>query len=214
MTEVEWLAGADWEAMMGYLEGKYLQGEGSDRKLRLFACACSRRLWHLLGDERSRRAVEVAERFADGLASPVDLTDARYGAEDALRDAAGAAYQAAAAAYHTTGDYLPGVAEEAGFDVTETGLLPPEVVCEMLRDLFGNPFRPAKAERGWLSGHDGVVPKVAQAIYDERRFCDLPVLADTLEETGCDNPDVLGHCRGTGEHYRGCWVVDLLLGRS
>jgi hypothetical protein len=58
------------------------------------------------------------------------------------------------------------------------------------------------------------VVKLAQVIYDERRFTDLPILADALEEAGCTNSDVLDHCRGPGPHVRGCWVVDLLLDKS
>jgi hypothetical protein len=52
---------------------------------------------------------------------------------------------------------------------------------------------------------------LAQVIYDERRFADLPILADALEEAGCTNTDILDHCRLPGEHVRGCWVVDLIL---
>jgi hypothetical protein len=66
----------------------------------------------------------------------------------------------------------------------------------------------------WLSWNDGIVPKLAQAIYDDRVFDRLPILADALEEAGCTNADILNHCRQPGEHVRGCWVVDLLLGKS
>jgi hypothetical protein len=66
----------------------------------------------------------------------------------------------------------------------------------------------------WLAWNDGIVPKLAQAIYDDRVFDRLPILADALEEAGCTNADILNHCRQPGEHVRGCWVVDLLLGKS
>ncbi len=62
--------------------------------------------------------------------------------------------------------------------------------------------------------NDATIPKVAQAIYDDRAFDRLPILADALEDAGCDNADLLTHCRSGGEHVRGCWVVDLLLGKS
>ena len=67
--------------------------------------------------------------------------------------------------------------------------------------------------RSWLQWNDGTIPKIAQTIYDHRTFADLPILADALEEAGCDNADILTHCRSSGEHVRGCWVVDLLLGK-
>ena len=62
--------------------------------------------------------------------------------------------------------------------------------------------------------NDGTVHRVAQAIYDERAFERMPILADALEDAGCDNADILNHCRNGGEHVRGCWVIDLLLGKS
>jgi hypothetical protein len=86
------------------------------------------------------------------------------------------------------------------------------VQCDILRDIFGNPFRPKFAiDSSRLSWNDGIVPKLAQAIYDDRAFDRLPILADALEEAGCTNADILNHCRQPGEHVRGCWVVDLLL---
>jgi hypothetical protein len=84
----------------------------------------------------------------------------------------------------------------------------------LLRCVFDNPFRPVTVAPAWLSWNGATVPKLAQAIYDERRFGDLPILADALEEASCDNSDVLAHCRSGGEHVRGCWVVDLLLGKA
>jgi hypothetical protein len=81
-----------------------------------------------------------------------------------------------------------------------------------LRDIFGNPFRPVTVEQDWLASKDGLVPRLAKAIYDERAFEQMPELANALEEAGCNNEDLLGHCRQPGQHVRGCWVVDLLLG--
>jgi hypothetical protein len=85
--------------------------------------------------------------------------------------------------------------------------------CEWLRDLFGNPFQPRRLDAAWLRWNDGAVRKMAHAIYDEDRFADLPILADALEEAGCDDFLLIHHCRGS-EHVRGCWAVDLLLGRT
>ncbi len=87
--------------------------------------------------------------------------------------------------------------------------------ADLLRDIVGNPFRPRPAfDLFWLGWHAGLIPAMAQRIHDERRFEDLPVLADALEEAGCDNERILAHCRGPGPHVRGCWLVDLLLGKS
>jgi hypothetical protein len=84
----------------------------------------------------------------------------------------------------------------------------------LLCDVFGNPFRPVDSDCDWLTWNDGTIPKLAGAIYDDRRFDELPILADALEEAGCDSADILGHLRGPGPHVRGCWAVDLLLGKA
>jgi len=84
----------------------------------------------------------------------------------------------------------------------------------LLREVFGNPFRPAVVDPDWLSLNGGAVRELAAVIYDERAFERLPILADALEDAGCADPVLLGHCRGPGPHVRGCWVVDLLLGKE
>jgi hypothetical protein len=83
----------------------------------------------------------------------------------------------------------------------------------LLREVFGDPFRPVCPEAAWLAGEDGCVGKVARALYEEGAFDEMPILADALEEAGCTDEQVLAHCRGGGEHVRGCWVVDLVLRR-
>jgi hypothetical protein len=84
----------------------------------------------------------------------------------------------------------------------------------LLRDTVGNPFRPVVLSPAVLAWNAGTVYHIAQAIYEERAFDHLPILADDLEEAGCTNPDVLNHCRQPGLHIRGCWVVDLVLGKA
>jgi hypothetical protein len=84
----------------------------------------------------------------------------------------------------------------------------------LLHDLFGpSPFRSILLDP-WLTWHDCLLVSMAQQMYDSRDFSDMPILADALEEAGCANQDIFGHCRSGGEHVRGCWVVDLLLGKS
>jgi hypothetical protein len=82
---------------------------------------------------------------------------------------------------------------------------------ELLRDIFGNPFRHVSADPRWLTSP---VLDLARTMYESRDFTAMPILADALEESGCDNADVLAHCRGDGPHVRGCWVVDLVLGKA
>jgi hypothetical protein len=84
----------------------------------------------------------------------------------------------------------------------------------LLRDIFGNPFRPVRVDPSapWL--RDRAVQTVARAIYDEHEFGQLPFLADLLEEAGCDCDELLGHLRAPAEHARGCWALDLVTGRE
>ncbi|MBA4066320.1 MAG: hypothetical protein C0501_21920 [Isosphaera sp.] len=84
-------------------------------------------------------------------------------------------------------------------------------VVARLRDLVGNPFRSVTADPAWLTS---TVVALATGIYGERAFDRLPILADALQDAGCEDAAVLDHCRGPGPHARGCWVVDMLLGKS
>jgi hypothetical protein len=87
-------------------------------------------------------------------------------------------------------------------------------LASILRDLMGNPFGAVTIDPSWLIGNDGATRQIAQAIYDGRAFDRLPVLADALEEAGCQEEDILTHCRQAGEHARGCWLIDKLLGQE
>jgi hypothetical protein len=215
MTEVEWGSCTDPQQMLTFLRTK---GKTSDRRLRLFACGCCRRIWPLLADPRCREAVEVAERFAEGLGTRKDLDVARAsvppgggGPWDTDSDRL-AGYYAATAAIRCVGRQAIAAASQtaswaAGYVAGRAA-----EQCDLLRCIFGNPFRPPPAiDRSLLTGHSGTVVRLAESLYEERRWADMPVLADALEEAGCHDPDILGHCRGPGPHARGCWVVDLLL---
>jgi hypothetical protein len=84
-------------------------------------------------------------------------------------------------------------------------------LCHLLRDIFGNPFRPVAFDPEWRTS---TAVALARGMYEARDFAPMPVLADALQDAGCEGPDILAHCRGPGPHARGCWVVDLVLGRS
>lgn len=86
-----------------------------------------------------------------------------------------------------------------------------EKYCRLRHDIFGNPFRPVELDPRWITS---TVFDISQAIYQERAFDKMPILADALMDAGCDSEEILNHCRGDGPHVRGCWVVDLLLGKE
>jgi hypothetical protein len=206
MTESEWLTCTDPMPMLEFLRGK-----ASARKLRLFAAARCREVWQLFAEEKSRYAVEMAERWADS----------RNDSELA------SAHEAARVAYQEALDkwphHLPVHATEP--DVANAALLiarhrGPTLyhrvsVANQLREVFGNPIRPSPhlppAFRTW---NDGTICRLAESIYKDRDFTYVNILADALEELGCNDADILNHLRGPGPHVRGCWVVDLLLGKD
>jgi hypothetical protein len=201
MTEAEWNACTQPRQMLQALRRK-----ASDRKLRLFACASCRRSFRLMTDERSRQAVEVAERFADELAGPLELAAAWFDADAAVRNAKGprgAAWYAHAATRHTAwGGAGTAKARRAAWEAAQSSQQ--QAQAAILRDIFGNPFRPVCLDPAWLAWNDGTMRRLAAAIYGQGRFRDLPVLADALEDAGCDNEEVLTHCRGSGPHAKGC----------
>jgi hypothetical protein len=209
MSESEWLACTDPQKMLEFLRGK-----ASERKLRLFGVACCRRIWHLLADGRSRRAVEVAERYADGRASDEQLRAASgeaasVGVGFGIQFSPANAAHFAAHAGHAFADRCRMYAARAVADPAEAA-----AQASLIRCLWGNPFRPVSLDPAWLTWNDGTVPKLAQAIYDDRAYDRRPILADALEEAGCTDADILDHLRGPGPHVRGCWVIDLLLGKE
>jgi hypothetical protein len=196
-------------------------GRLSDRKLRLFAVACSRRLFGKVSlPPYCWEQVHVAERYADGAAAADELACLhRYcnsTAEHACMNTtelscgvqmADAAAGNAAWAASVGGNVMPDDGGQSkGRFATEAGMQ-----CDLIRCIFGNPFQLVSVAPVWRTT---TVVRLAQAIYEDRSFDHLPILADALEEAGCTDAAILGHLRGPGPHVRGCWVIDLLLGKS
>jgi hypothetical protein len=242
MTEAEWNASIRPGALIACVAR--MSRELSSRKMHLFGCACCRRVWHLLRDQRSHCAVEVAERYADGLAGRKELASARkdalaasraprtavaeMGLERAARAAAkcalsngreagrGASQDAARAvgdaAYYGTG----GAAAHPIDFWHHTIALEEQEQAQLFRDIVGPlPFRSVTIEPSLLRWHDGTILRIAQGIYEERAFERMGVLADAILDAGCENEDILSHCRcEAAVHAKGCWVLDLLLSRE
>jgi hypothetical protein len=198
----------------------HVAGAVSERKLRLVTAAAARLAWDILPPEM-REAVETAERLADGLATADELqwyrtrlapyqhaggppTARRWCLPGPDRDAF---YLVFAATYradmvrrlHGGGAWMAGSAAHAGR------------IAPLVRDIVGKPFHSATIHPGWLTPD---VRGLAAAAYHDRAFDRLPLLADALADAGCDDEAVLSHCRGSGPHARGCWVVDLVLGNE
>jgi hypothetical protein len=210
VTEAEWNACTDPQPML-----EFLQGKASDRKLWLIAVGYCRSIWRLMNDPRSRRGVEVAEQVADGYVTRTELEQVSQEATTAWREHRDVASAAACQASFIKGvddrSWLEWIASSASDTVAPEIGRNRHARVHVLHEVFGNPFRPTTLDQAWLTGS---VVSLAQAIYTDRAFDRLPVLADALEDAGCTNQDILDHCRQPGEHCRGCWVVDLLLGKE
>jgi hypothetical protein len=220
MTEQEWLAARHYRPLL-----KFLSPVAPDRKYRLFAVACCRTIIQLIPDETCRTALDVVEQYADDL---VPITFART-----VRDEVAGirsrveercwredevtpelfAVGAVAAALDLRGGYAAATYAPADCLSATKGADDrcAEHQADLLRDIFGNPFRPVAFDPAWRTD---TVLSLARQMYDSRDFSPMPILADALQDAGCEDADVLTHCRGPGPHVRGCWVADLVLGKS
>jgi hypothetical protein len=216
MTEAEWLACTDPQKMLAFLRRTRRLRRPSDRQLRLFAAACVRHVARQdpgVGD--SIGEVVLAERFADGMVQGVRLNQGRgrFLWTAVLRDSAWLAAKQAAR--------LCGAAIHRQTKVENAEVVERAAQAGLLRCILGNPFRPVRMNPAWLAWNDGCLLKLAEVAYDCR---DLPsgfldptrrsLLADALEDAGCASAALLDHLRDPDPHVRGCWVVDLLLGKS
>jgi hypothetical protein len=224
MTEEEWLECRDPEPMLNSL-----RGAASDRKWRLLACACCRRVWHLLRDPRHRAAVVAAERLADGEMTPeemVPIADASYSATFHRHPYKGGAAHLLVRHFSSYDDWdetyrcppLDNTAMAAEMVPGRLRAKERSAQAALVRDIFGNPFRAVALDPSWPTP---TVASLAQTAYDERLLpsgpldpARLAVLADALEDAGCTGQAILDHLRAAGPHVRGCWAVDLVLAKG
>jgi hypothetical protein len=227
MIEQEWLLSSKIGPMVDYLG---LRPTGRSRKLRLFAVACCRRVWHLLPDEPSRQAVLAAERYADKLTRTAALKAAYAAAGgDALRsgynpagpvvrvNAPTGAFWTAANAHTLAGQHDDSGKPLGGYERARADR-EERTQTDILRDIFDNPFRPTAFDSGRRTA---AILSIARAAYEDRELPSgeldsdhLAVLSDALEDGGCTDDAILTHLRGPGPHVRGCWALDLVLGKQ
>ncbi len=198
MTEEEWLT-----ALLPIRMVDRIGLGASQRKLRLFACAATRRVWEEVDqwaqypNNPHRKTVEAAELFADAIMSAETFAGYRPAGFDVegvvTEDAYGSARWAVT-------HLITSMPDEAAEWIEQAALL---------LDIFGNPFRPVAFSSDWRTD---TALALARTMYEAREFSAMPILADALQDAGCDNDDILSHCRDPKQvHVRGCWVVDLVL---
>ena len=225
MTEAEWLASND-PREMHFRVVKSLKS--SRRRIDLFCLACVRLVWHLIEDQDAKQAFEWLDEHVGLRTRPVGghVRDVFQGPARPLYDAhhrreasvSGAAIHVAydfwadwyAYAFPNLDDYFanaptapyPGALREN----------PRTYLPAVMRDIFGNPFRPVVFSPSWRT--DTAVA-LALTMYESREFSAMPILADAFQDAGCDNDAILNHCRNLNQlHVRGCWVIDLVLGKE
>ena len=213
MTEAEWLACEDTRAML-----MFLAEQRSDRKSRLLACAWCREVWYQLANNLCRQAVELSERFADDPSVRDEMECVREAAWQTSTGPRGMSYSG-----------RRGATFDAAFYASIVEMWHMRIVCESTRllasrpgfprrqrdfvcDIFGNPFRPVAFDPAWRTT-DAVT--LARQMYESRDFGAMSILADALQDAGCEKEVILNHCREAKQvHVRGCWVVDLVLGKE
>lgn len=215
MTEAEWLTCEDIHLMV--LNGPFSRRED------LFGVACCRVIWHLL-NEGSKHAIEWMEANAGSrLLFKETLVEDEQGIEHARNlNAAACGDDTSIQARAALVAHLLWLGEldkpfywfGCGFGSGHFRTLPhdtPTYLAAVRRDIFGNPFRPVVFSPEWRTA---TAVSLAEQMYDSRDFGAMPILADALQDAGCDDEDVLNHCRGPGPHVRGCWMCDLVLGKE
>jgi hypothetical protein len=212
MTEAEWMTCNEPIPML-----EMLKGQTSERKMRLATCAFCSHMKDAIKDKFFHAAFNAAEQYADGLVDWEVLRELGSHIDHFARtrdflqttamvlpvyllirdvDLGYAAWGSAMSAWnHPVADRQGVVALNVAF----------------LRDIFGNPFHPITFSPSW---HTDTALSLARQMYDSRDFSAMPILADALQDAGCDNEDILSHCRGGWPHVRGCWVVDLVFGKE
>lgn len=192
MTEQEWMESQDPRPILEHLRGKT-----EDRKVKLFLHACNSLILPF-AEQRVVDGWKARDRHFD--VGDWEIHDATIAVEEITK------YAGTRVARTIRASPKEQLATFNRFRKEQW-----EHQADAIRDIFGNPFRPVTLDAAWLTP---TVTKLAILIYEERQFDKMPLLGDALEEAGCSNEDMLQHCRGGGEHVRGCWVVDKVLGKE
>jgi hypothetical protein len=249
MTEQEWLTCSEPGSMIyflmhdqtamyrtrwqGWVGGR--QWRTSERKLRLFACACCRRVAVRMPGSAALAVVEAAEAHADGRcdfsaveqalaladrmeqARPRVLTvlaqvnEREHAGFQALRSLVNQDLESVITAVHFAFHAM----RSSAIVTTDKGLFEGSAQASLLREIVGNPFCPPRLDPAWLAWNGGAVEHIARSIQETGSFEDMPILADALADAGCRDEAILGHCRNEATtHVPGCWLVDLLTGRE
>ena len=238
MTEEEWLSASYTTELL-----EFIKSQSRSRKLRYFVVSCARNVLPPLPDLDMTNALELAEAFADGTGTRHKLAQGRKSLRTGHAERVKewnplyTDHVRSVPAWYSLIERIEGVVENAAsscaWSVTrymsiekivqhgfhsglkhQSDILRHEIKLQinLLRDIFGNPFRPVDFDPEWRTA---TAVALAQTMYDARNFHAMPILADALQDAGCEDTAILDHCRDENSpHVRGCWVVDLVLNKS
>ena len=176
----------------------------SKRKRRLVTCAMARVAMDWQNDRDLRLAIECGEALADGYSPPIQPERVRHALSPRWTD--NAAFQESELALQCLAEPL-----EGGWRITSERGLSDSVLASIYHDFTPNPFVPLTWNPDWFTS---TVRDLASHIYESREFTAMPILADALQDAGCDDEQILSHCRAEKPHARGCWVLDAILGKE
>jgi hypothetical protein len=228
MTEAEWLATDDFFPLHSHL---FHAANGQPRKYRLAGCGIFHLIRHGTFSEQEAQLLDLGEAFADDPSLGERVNEYQsgdipntfpfdvcyppvFGDYDSnnvarvvsfMQDRLGDLWWEQ---HPSVNDDENEAQEEAGRQFRRQANV---VGATVLRDIFGNPFRSVAFSPSCCTD---IAVSLARQMYESRDFGAMPILADALQDAGCDNDDILDHCRGPGSHVRGCWVVDLVLGKE
>jgi hypothetical protein len=198
MTEAEWLREESARRKLDWVKKLTTQPLAiRQRKYRLLAVAVAR--FSYRWPDSLQESCDLIERYVDGLASLVEFREAA----DRARGVGLAHTLLSHDPFLSASGMIANCSPLSTHSSVDSG--------NLIEEVFGNPFRHVTFSSEWRT--DTAIT-LAQQMYDSRDFSAMPILADALQDAGCDSDDILSHCRGDGPHVRGCWVVDLVLGKE
>jgi hypothetical protein len=198
MTEEEWYSIPNWRVLLVSLANRTF----AERRFLLLSAAFLKSVFSQL-QPRYQQSIDSFERLADGTIERDEFRHTIPGFSNPGM---------LVAEWSTWNEHRTGAVARTALSVALNTLAEESVQASLFRDIFGNPFRPVSFDPSWRTS---TAVALAKGMYESREFGAMPILADALQDTGCDNDDVLTHCRdASGLHVRGCWVVDLVLGKS
>jgi hypothetical protein len=233
MTEQQWAESATLSTMLWFLADQ----KGHSRHINLWIVACCRQVEHLVDSLEIQKAIDAAERYAEEAIQRTTMQTWIRRARRARRELSPElptekkqACEAVSKALWYLVSYPNGynptkIAQALVTEARHTGpwglvkspdLLKPieRRLVDLLRDMVGNPFQPRPVGNpAWLEANGGLAGRLANSIYEEKRFAEVPILADALEDAGCTEKVILEHLRGPGPHARGCWALNVVLGK-